>query len=190
MAEQPWPAVDLAETYRILTAPGAPFEMREEVIRGVRLRTYANALNDLRQVFDLGRSWGEREFTVFEGERQTYGAHFRAAGQLGRLLHERFGVRKGDRLVIAMRNLPEWSIAFWAGVSIGAVVTPLNAWGLGDELAYGISDSGARVAIVDGERLERLAPYRTAAGGYRLMNVFRVLVARPSRRRPSRRRPA
>ncbi len=26
--------------------------------------------------------------------------------------------------------------------------------------------------------LERLAPYRTAAGGYRLENVFRVLVAR------------
>jgi long-chain acyl-CoA synthetase len=154
-----WPAVSLEETYRTLTAPGAPFEMREEVIRGVPLRTYANALNDLRQVFDLGRGWGDREFIIYEGERQSYGAHFRAAGQLGRVLHDRFGVRKGDRLVIAMRNLPEWSLAFWAGVSIGAVVTPLNAWGLGDELAYGITDSGARVAIVDADRLERLAPF-------------------------------
>lgn len=156
---QHWPAALLEETYRILTAPGAPFETREEVIRGVPLRTYVAALNDLRQVFDLGRGWGDREFIVYEGERQSYGAHFRAAGQLGRVLHERFGMRKGDRLVIAMRNLPEWSLAFWAGVSIGAVVTPLNAWGLGDELAYGIENSGARVAIVDGDRLERLAPY-------------------------------
>ena len=157
--DRPWPAVDLPEAYRVLTAPGAPFETREEVIRGVPLRTYVNAMNDLRQVFDLARSWGSREFIIYEGERQTYGEHFRAAGQLGRVLHERFGVRKGDRLVVAMRNLPEWSIAFWAGMSIGAVVTPLNAWGLGDELAYGIENSGARVAIVDGERLERLAPY-------------------------------
>ncbi|ONF95360.1 class I adenylate-forming enzyme family protein [Sphingomonas jeddahensis] len=154
-----WPAVSLDETYRILTAPGAPFETREEEIRGVRLRTYVAALNDLRQVFDLGRSWGDREFIIYEGERQTYAAHFRAAGQLGRVLHDRLGVRKGDRLVVAMRNLPEWSIAFWAGISIGAVVTPLNAWGLGDELAYGITNSGARVAIVDGDRLQRLAPF-------------------------------
>ncbi|QNE32120.1 acyl--CoA ligase [Sphingomonas sp. NBWT7] len=159
MADESWPAVGIEETYRILTAPGAPFEMRDAVIRGVTLRTYANALNDLRRVFDLGRSWGEREFIVYEGERQSYAAHFRAAGALGRVLTDRYGVKKGDRLVVAMRNLPEWSIAFWAGVSIGAVVTPLNAWGLGDELAYGIADSGARVAIVDGERLERLAPY-------------------------------
>ncbi len=158
-ARSEWPAVSLDETYRILTAPGAPFETREEEVRGVRLRTYVAALNDLRQVFDLGRSWGDREFIIYEGERVTYGAHFRAAGQLGRVLHDRFGVRKGDRLVIAMRNLPEWSLAFWAGISIGAVVTPLNAWGLGDELAYGITNSGARVAIVDGDRLERLAPH-------------------------------
>ncbi|MCC2979799.1 AMP-binding protein [Sphingomonas sp. IC4-52] len=157
--DRPWPAVDLPEAYRILTAPGAPFETREEVIRGVSLRTYVNAMNDLRQVFDLARGWGDREFIIYEGERQTYGEHFRAAGKLGRVLHDSFGVRKGDRLVVAMRNLPEWSIAFWAGMSIGAVVTPLNAWGIGDELAYGISNSGAPVAIVDGERLERLAPY-------------------------------
>lgn len=157
--DRPWPAIDHAEAYRQLTAPGAPFETREEVIRGVPLRTYVNAMNDLRQVFDLARGWGDREFIIYEGERQTYAAHFRAAGQLGRVLHDRFGVRKGDRLVVAMRNLPEWSLAFWAGMSIGVVVTPLNAWGLGDELAYGISNSGAKVAIVDGERLQRLAPH-------------------------------
>lgn len=157
--DRTWPAIDLPETYRILTAPGAPFEMREVEVRGVKLRAYANALNDLRQVFDLARGWGTREYIVYEDERQTYAAHFRAAGRLGRILAERYGVKKGDRIVIAMRNLPEFSLAFWAGISIGAVMTPLNAWGLGDELAYGIENSGARVAFVDGERLSRLAPH-------------------------------
>jgi steroid-24-oyl-CoA synthetase len=157
--ERSWPAVGIAETYRLLTGPGAPFEMEDKVIRGIPQRVYKNARNGLREIFDIGRTWGEREFIVYEGERQTYDAHFRAAGALGRILSERYGVRKGDRVVIAMRNLPEWVLAFWAGQSIGAVVAPLNAWGLGPELAYGIQDSGAKVAIVDGERLERLVPH-------------------------------
>jgi long-chain acyl-CoA synthetase len=154
-----WPVVSIPETRHILTAPGAPFEMEEKVIRGLSQRVYKNALPGLRAVFDIGRGWGDREFIVYEGERQTYGDHFRAAGALGRILAERYGVRKGDRIVIAMRNLPEWMLAFWAGQSIGAVVAPLNAWGLGPDLVYGIQDSGAKVAIVDGERLERLVPH-------------------------------
>jgi len=156
---RPWPAVSIPETYRILTAAGAPFEMEELTIRGLRQRVYKNALGGLRAIFDIGRTWGEREFIVYEGERQTYNAHFRAAGTLGRILSEQYGVRKGDRIVIAMRNLPEWVLAFWAGQSIGAVVAPLNAWGLGPDLAYGVQDSGAKVAIVDGERLERMVPH-------------------------------
>src|SRR5262245_61409670 len=112
-----WPAVSIEETYRILTAPGAPFEMEERLVRGRRVRVYKNARNSLREIFDIGRSWGPREFIVYEGERQTYEAHFKAAGALGRILAERYGVRKGDRIVVAMRNLPEWSLAFWAGQS-------------------------------------------------------------------------
>ncbi|RAV76132.1 hypothetical protein DBT54_10005, partial [Aerococcus loyolae] len=69
------------------------------------------------------------------------------------------GVRKGDRVAIAMRNFPEWSISFWAAAAIGAVVVPINAWGTGPELEYCISDSGAKVVFVDGERLERLKPH-------------------------------
>ena len=59
-SETGWPVVDIPETYRILTAPGAPFEMTDVEVRGVQLRAYVNALNDLRQIFDAGRSWGDR----------------------------------------------------------------------------------------------------------------------------------
>src|SRR5262249_39062914 len=67
-----------------------------------------------------------------------------------------FGVKKGDRVAIAMRNFPEWPIAFWAATVIGAIAVPLNAWGTGDDLAYGLRDSGAIVAVVDSDRLARL----------------------------------
>ena len=58
-----------------------------------------------------------------------------------------------------MRNLPEWVIAFWASIAVGAVVVPLNAWWTGPELAYGLSDSGTAVVFVDEERQERILPH-------------------------------
>jgi long-chain acyl-CoA synthetase len=58
-----------------------------------------------------------------------------------------------------MRNLPEWSIAFWAITAAGGVAVPLNAWWTGGELEYGLADSGARLLFADAERIERLAPH-------------------------------
>ncbi|HEX4184150.1 MAG TPA: AMP-binding protein, partial [Caulobacteraceae bacterium] len=158
-AEPNFPAASLEEAYRVLTAPGAPFEMRTLTIRGRPTRTYVNAPADLRAVFEASRAWDGRDFIVYQDERLTFDAHYRAVSALAHVLTDRYGVRKGDRVAIAMRNLPEWSIAFWAGIVLGAVVTPLNGWGTGDDLAYGISDSGAKVAVVDAERLERLQPF-------------------------------
>ena len=48
--------------------------------------------------------------------------------------------------------------------AIGGVVVPLNAWGTGPELEYGISDSGSKVVILDHERLDRIRPHLKALG--------------------------
>jgi long-chain acyl-CoA synthetase len=161
----------IAEANARLTAPGAPFETEALVIRGVPTRVYKQAMRDLRQIFDQSLDFASRDLIVYEDERLTYGDHYRAAAALGRELAEAYGVRKGDRVAIAMRNLPEWSIAFWATVAIGAVATPLNAWGLGPDLAYGITNAAAKVAIVDGERLERLRPHLDELGLKGLISV-------------------
>jgi len=152
-----WPAVSLAETYRVLTEPGAPFEMETVEVRGRPVRVYKRAQRNLRAIFDASRNWDDRTFIVFQDERLSFRAHYRAASALAWRLAEDYHIQKGDRVAIAMRNFPEWPIAFWAATSIGAVAVPLNAWGTGDDLAYGLRDSGARVAIVDAERLTRLA---------------------------------
>jgi long-chain acyl-CoA synthetase len=55
-----------------------------------------------------------------------------------------------------MRNVPEWLPAFYGCLLAGGVATLLNAWWTGPELEYGLIDSGAKVAIVDRDRLERL----------------------------------
>jgi long-chain acyl-CoA synthetase len=169
-----WPVVSIAEANRILTAPGMPFEMETVTIRGIPTRVYKNAPPHLRAIFELGKAWGKRDFIVYEGERLTFDDHYRASVTFGRVLAEKFGVRKGDRVAIAMRNFPEWSIAFWGAAAIGAVVVPINAWGTGPELEYCISDSGSKVVVVDGERLERLKPHLSE------LKVAGVVAARAS----------
>ena len=149
------------EVYRRLTAPGAPFEMEERMIRGVPTRCYVKALPSLRAAFDLAEAWGNRLYLVFDEDRISYADHARAVKTLAARLAG-FGLKKGDRVAIAARNLPEWVVAFWAIVGSGAVAVPLNAWGTGDDLAFAIADSGARIVFADQERLDRLAPFRDA----------------------------
>ncbi len=153
-----WPAMSIAEAHRILTAPGARFEMGEDVIRGVKTRVWKNAPPTLRDLFLMGRAHGQKEFVVYEGDRATYDGWARAALALAAELQAQ-GVQKGDRVALVMRNLPEWPVCFFAAVITGAIITPLNAWWTGPELEYGLIDSGSKIAILDAERYERLTEH-------------------------------
>ncbi|WP_332771532.1 class I adenylate-forming enzyme family protein [Phenylobacterium sp.] len=150
-----WPVMSIAQAHAVLTAPGARFEIEAKPIRGVVTRTWKNAPPTLRDVFVNGRAFKDREFLVYENDRATFEAFARATLTLAHRLAAD-GVKKGDRVAVVMRNLPEWPVAFWAGILIGAIVTPLNAWWTGPELEYGLADSGTKVAIVDDERLARI----------------------------------
>ena len=110
-------------------------------------------------MLELSAGHGDKTFLVYEDERITFAEHFRLAAGLATALIERYGVTKGDRVAIAMRNLPEWVIAFWASIAAGAVVVPINAWWTGPELAYGLDDSGTSVVFVDEERRDRILPH-------------------------------
>lgn len=154
-----WPALSRAQCQDRLTASGERFEMELLDIRGVPTRVWKKAPPHLRAIAALGRSHGAREFVIYEDERVSYDAWFRAVSTLAHDLLGR-GIEKGDRVALAMRNLPEWPVAFFAAVSIGAICVPLNAWWTGPELAYGLSDSGAKLLVCDTERWDRIRPYR------------------------------
>ncbi len=148
-----------AEIESSLTAPGSIFEVTEAQVQGITMRVWKNAPPTLRSVLELSAAHGDKDFIVYEDERLTFAQHVAQVATLAQRLRERYGVEKGDRVAIVMRNFPEWIVAFWASVSSGAVVVPLNAWWTGPELEYGLTDSGATVVFVDAERLERLAPH-------------------------------
>jgi long-chain acyl-CoA synthetase len=165
--------MSIAEAHARLTAPGAPFEIEEKLIRGIPTRTWKNAPPTLRDVFVNGLRFKDREFLVYEDDRATFDSFARATIKLAHQL-QADGVKKGDRVAVIMRNLPEWPVAFFAGQLVGAIVTPLNAWWTGAELEYGLADSGAKVAFVDDERLERLRPHLAGLPGLETIYVARL----------------
>ena len=154
-----WPAMSRAECRDRLTAPGERFEMETIDIRGVPTRVWKHEPTNMRQVAMAARTHGDRLFAIYEDERVTYEAWFRAVARMAAELRER-GVAKGDRVALAMRNLPEWPVAFFAATTVGAICVPLNAWWTGPELAFGLANSGAKLLVCDAERWERIAPHR------------------------------
>ncbi|CAN5737359.1 class I adenylate-forming enzyme family protein [soil metagenome] len=138
-----------------LTAPGERFETAEIEVRGVTYTAFTTVPATLRDLFDLTRGYGGATFLVYEDESYTYDQVYAAADGLAAALQQRYGVVKGDRVAIAMRNFPEWIMTYLATISIGAVVVSMNAWWTADELDYGLEDSGAKVLVADVERVER-----------------------------------
>src|SRR5579871_4957183 len=62
-----------------------------------------------------------------------------------------WGLNKGDRLAILSENRPEWAVADFATLLLGAVVVPIYATLTAQQTAYILGDSGAKVVIVSTE---------------------------------------
>ena len=168
-----WPACTIPQAHALLTAPGQPFEMATLDIRGIATRTWKNAPPTLADVFAAGRAHGDKIFLVHDDERVSFEAFARAALALAAQFRAD-GVVKGDRVAVVMRNLPEWPVAFFAAAICGAIVTPLNAWWTGGELEYGLVDSGAKLLVVDAERLARLTEHLPEATALTRVYVTRA----------------
>jgi long-chain acyl-CoA synthetase len=137
-----------------LSAPGQPFETVEGVVNGATQRVFKNAPATLRDYFATSRG-NDETFLVYEDEQWSFDAVMRESDALAYALVHHYGIRVGDRVGIAMRNLPEWIVSFAAILSVGAISVSLNAWWTKDELDYAINDSGLSLLIADTERVTR-----------------------------------
>ncbi|MFF3574838.1 class I adenylate-forming enzyme family protein [Nocardia jiangxiensis] len=92
---------------------------------------------------------------VVEGGRtHTWSQVDERSGRLARYLVDQ-GLRKGDRVLVLARNCLEWPEATFALAKAGLVAVPVNIRLAPDELAHVRDDSGARVAIVHTDQIER-----------------------------------
>jgi len=141
-----------------LTAPGAPFEVQQITQPdGRSVAAYRNAFQTLVQLIDAGRVHGAAEFMVYGDDRWTFDRFFAAADALASRLQKQQGLKAGDRVAIAMRNRPEWAVAFAAIALLGAVPVPLNSFGLSSELMANLEDTSPVMLICDADRHARIS---------------------------------
>ena len=169
------PVIDvLKSTWEELTAPGAQFTYSEQQVQGMTMRVFDTAPPDMRFLWEMSARFDDKPYIVFEDEMITYGEAHAAVRALAHRLVDEHGVGKGDRVAIAMRNYPEWALAYWATISLGAAVVGVNAWWTSAELEYGLGDSRPKVVIVDDERLVRLLPVLDSLRADGRMDVISV----------------
>jgi long-chain acyl-CoA synthetase len=160
------------EAVAAVTAPGQRFETTRTVIDGIEQTVFVNVPRSLRELFDSCRSRGDATFLVYDDERWSFERFMAEVDALAAALVGDLAVQPGDRIAIAMRNLPEWVVGFAAAVSVGAISVSLNGWWTAEELDFALADSTPKVLLADPERAARAAVSCDRLG-------VAVVVARP-----------
>jgi long-chain acyl-CoA synthetase len=99
---------------------------------------------------------GDADFLVDGEERLSFAQVHAAATQVAQRLVVGYGIQKGDRVGIAMRNAPSWVVLYMGILIAGGTATLLNGWWQGGELCAGISDVGCTLTFADPPRAKRL----------------------------------
>lgn len=134
-----------------LTAPGAPFELRD--FDDPQRRHFAGTVPNVVALARRAReNFGPQSFVELEGRVFTFEQVFAGADRLAAWLASEHGVGKGDRVGLAMRNMPEWFIAYFAAARLGAIATLLNSRGAPEELCLTARQVGCSLVFADEQR--------------------------------------
>jgi len=106
---------------------------------------------------DYLRTWArlqpDKPAVIFYGAVTTYGDLDRQSDRFAALL-SRQGVKKGDRVSVFLPNCPQFHIAFFGILKLGAVHCPVSPLSKAFELGYQVGDSGSETIVA----LDQLMP--------------------------------
>jgi long-chain acyl-CoA synthetase len=141
-----------------LTAEDGPLPLAGVEVDGRVLPSIASAPPALPHYFaHYCREHADATFLVSGGERLTFAEVHAEAERVAKALVSGFGVEKGDRIGIAMRNSPAW-IALYMGILMaGGIACLLNGWWQAEELGEAIRDVGCRLVFADPPRAGRIS---------------------------------
>jgi acyl-CoA synthetase (AMP-forming)/AMP-acid ligase II len=155
-----WPMADFLppDAREELLGPGAPFELAVQPVLGTELTVFVRRPHSLRAFLDEAVERTPDLLWLVAGDRRwTFAEAAAEIDRIGRVLVDRYGVGKGDRVAMVSANSPEYGLAMWATLTIGAVVTSLNGWWTAAELQFGIELTEPVLVLGDERRLARLA---------------------------------
>ncbi len=137
---------------------GKMFQLGSIDSRGVAMPVISNAPANLAQYFQFFCAMhGDAIFLVDGEERLSFKEVYARAAEVAQGLIGGFGIAKGDRVGIAMRNAPAWVVSYMGVLMAGGVATLLNGWWQSHELAAGIKDVDCKLVIADEQRAQRIA---------------------------------
>jgi fatty-acyl-CoA synthase len=100
----------------------------------------------------------ERAAIDYYGSRITYAELKRQVDALAGFLQQRYGVARGERVLLYAQNCPQFIIAYYAILRADAVVVPVNPMNRTEELRHYVEDSDARVALAGNDVLHEIQP--------------------------------
>jgi fatty-acyl-CoA synthase len=101
----------------------------------------------------------DKPFVIFYGSTLGFGEFKRQVDALAGFLQSHCGVGKGDRVLLYMQNSPQFMIGYYAILRADAMVVPVNAMNLSEELGHFIADSDAATALAGQELYAQIAPH-------------------------------
>src|SRR5713226_8435283 len=84
---------------------------------------------------------------IYYGTKLSYAQFSSLANRFAAGL-QRLGIKKGDRVAIALPNIPQYPIAYYGALRAGAVIVPTNPLYTEREMQHQLADSGARMAVM------------------------------------------
>src|ERR1700682_2704603 len=150
------------ETLRVLHRKAWPKDLAREIV-------YPHGEKPLTEYL---RTWArlqpDKPAVIFYGAVTTYGDLDRQSDRFAALLSQQ-GVKKGDRVSVFMPNCPQFHIAFFGILKLGAVHCPVSPLSKAFELGYQVGDCGSETIVA----LDQLMPVgREAVGETKLGRVI------------------
>ncbi len=106
------------------------------------------------------------------GESVTYAELAERVNRCGNAL-KGLGLAKGERLLMIVKDGPEFYYLFWGAIKAGMVPVPLNTMLRSEDFAYMIEDSGAAAIVYSPEFSSEVEPALGAAG-HKAAHVLRT----------------
>ncbi|MCL2805587.1 MAG: AMP-binding protein [Treponema sp.] len=132
-----------------------------EFLKDYRGKAFTGQWPTLPEMFKITVSrFPERNcFTIFDPDRITlsFTEALKLVEAVARWLHSK-GIRRGDRVAVTGKNLPEWTVAYLGILFAGGVVVPIDYQLKNEETDNLIKTAGARILFVDEEKYDYYSP--------------------------------
>lgn len=104
-------------------------------------------VRSVSEAFDgATEKWKKYTAIVFLGKKISYGELREKVDRFATALSQ-LGVKKGDRVAVLLVNSPEYVIAFYGAIKIGAVLAPISPVYVSVEIRQQLEDSGAETIV-------------------------------------------